>query len=147
LVDVPLEIAGALVMLVMVLLILLGVPVAIAMIAAGAFGIVSLSGMPVLVFTLRDYPFQSSASWSLSVLPMFILMGFVLYRSGLSEELFRSARLWLGRFPGGMAVATNASGAGMSAVSGSTMGISYAIGKVALPEMAKMGYNPKLATG
>lgn len=91
-------------------------------------------------------PFVAASSWSLSVLPMFIFMGLVMWRSGISGRVFETARAWVGQLPGGLAVATNLAGAGLAASSGSSLGISYALGRIAIPEMLRAGYKPSLAS-
>src|SRR5690606_19655182 len=120
---------------------------ALAMIVTAALGLWEIVGMPALVEAIESVSFHSAASWSLSVVPMFVLMGIVLWRTGLTAKVFYAARLWLGWMPGGLAVATNFSGAGLAAASGSTIGISYALGRMAIPDMLRAGYKPSLATG
>jgi tripartite ATP-independent transporter DctM subunit len=78
---------------------------------------------------------------------MFILMGAVAHNSGLSEALFKAARLWLSGLPGGLAVATNFASAGFAAASGSSVATAATMGRLAIPEMLKAGYAPSLATG
>lgn len=144
--DLPRELLGLLILALMLVLIMLGVPVAIAMASAATYGVFLSVGFRGLAFTLQEFPFRSSASWSLSVIPMFILMGFVVFRSGLSAQIYDAARAWLGGLPGGIAIATNFAGAGMAAASGSSIGISYALGHIAIPEMLRSGYDKRLAT-
>ncbi|MFC5338482.1 TRAP transporter large permease subunit [Leucobacter denitrificans] len=138
---------GTLLIVLMVLLLLCGLTTALAMIVTAALGLWEIVGMPALVEAIESVSFHSAASWSLSVVPMFVLMGIVLWRTGLTAKVFYAARLWLGGMPGGLAVATNFSGAGLAAASGSTIGISYALGRMAIPEMLRAGYKPSLATG
>ncbi|WP_344820149.1 TRAP transporter large permease subunit [Microbacterium soli] len=139
--------AGGLLIALMVLLLLCGLTTALAMIAAGGLGLWKLAGTSVVADAFESVPMHSAANWSLSVVPMFVLMGIVLWRTGLTGKVFYAARLWLGWMPGGLAVATNFSGAGLAAASGSTIGISYALGRMAIPEMLRAGYKPSLATG
>jgi C4-dicarboxylate transporter, DctM subunit len=138
---------GLVVILLMIALMLLKVPIAIGMSAAGLFGLFVLVGPSAVVGSLQDVVFSSFASWSLSVIPMFVLMGVALSKSGLMAGAYDTARKWLGRLPGGLAIATNFAGAGMAATSGSTIGITYAIGRVSIPEMIRSGYRPSLAMG
>ncbi|MFC7550466.1 TRAP transporter large permease [Plantactinospora sp. GCM10030261] len=138
---------GSVAMVLMLLLMALRVPVSISMIATGLLGIYVLAGERALTSSLRDYPFRTMGDWQLSVLPMFILMGLVMWRSGITAQVFRAAEKWLARLPGGLGVATNFAGAGMASVSGSTLGISYALGRIAIPEMLRAGYDKRLATG
>src|SRR5699024_2962474 len=78
---------------------------------------------------------------------MFILMGLILWRAGLTSDLYDVAKIWLSRLPGGLAVTTNVAGAGLGAASGSTMGIAYALGRIGIPEMLKEGYDKRIAVG
>ncbi|UNK46919.1 TRAP transporter large permease [Arthrobacter sulfonylureivorans] len=141
------EATGLLVILLTVILLLTGIPIAFAMSLSALLGLWKLGGWVMVDATFTENVFSSTASWSLSVLPMFILMGIALWRSGLTTGAYEAARQWLGKLPGGLAVGTNFAGAGLAAASGSTVGISYALGRVAIPEMMKAGYKPSLATG
>lgn len=144
--DLQSEVVGGLCVVLVLILLLMKVPVAIAMGAPGIFGIWHLSGLRPLAGSMRDLPYQSTASWSLSVLPMFIFMGLLLWRSGATERLYLAARQWTGWLPGGLAVGTNFAGAGLAAVSGSTLGVTYALGRIGIPEMLRAGYDRRLAT-
>lgn len=140
-------IVGFVIILLMMALMLFKIPIGIAMSATGIFGLYILVGPNVVVGTLKDIVFSSFASWSLSVLPMFVLMGVAMGKSGLMGGAYDCGRKWLSRLPGGLAVATNFTGAGMAATSGSTIGIVYALGRVSIPEMIRSGYKPSLAMG
>lgn len=139
--------SGIVALVLMLTLIFLGVPVGLTMMLAGALGIYSIVGFRAMNDALANLPYAAVASWSLTVLPMFILSGLLLWRSGLTSRLFEAARVWLNWLPGGLAVTTNFAGAGLAAVSGSTAGITYAIGRLSIPEMLKSGYHPRYATG
>lgn len=128
-------------------LLALRTPIGVALGLVSFAGISYLRGFSVAVGTLRTIPFEFAANWSLSAIPMFILMGAVAYHSGISSALFTAARLWLGWLPGGLAVATNFACAGFAAASGSSVATSAAMGRIAIPEMLKQGYDPGLATG
>lgn len=145
--DLPRLTVGLLVVVLMLGLMLLRVPIGIAFITASLLGLWKLAGMRAVAGGLEDVAFNAVTSWSLSVIPMFVLMGIALGKSGLTADAYVSARKWFGRLPGGLAVATNFAGAGLAAGSGSTIGISYAVGRVAIPEMIRAGYKPSLATG
>ncbi|MGY1914143.1 TRAP transporter large permease [Blastococcus sp. SYSU DS0973] len=140
------EVVGGLTALLMLLLLLMKMPVGIAMATAGLLGIWSLASLRQVGATLAKLPYDTTASWSLSVLPMFIFMGVMLWRSGVTERLYLAARHWFGFVPGGLAVATNVAGAGLGAVSGSSVAIAYSLGRVGIPEMLRAGYHPRLAT-
>lgn len=140
-------IVGLVVILISMALMLFKIPIGVAMIASSMLGIYILVGPRGLTGSLRETAYSSFASWSLSVIPMFILMGIAMGRSGLSDGAYDTARKWLGRMPGGLAISTNFAGAGLASTSGSTIGIAYAVGRVAVPEMLRSGYSPRLALG
>ncbi|MGP6173659.1 TRAP transporter large permease [Corynebacterium sp. A21] len=123
------------------------VPIAVAMGLAGLLGIWRISGSSVMERSLVDLPASNGASWSLSVIPMFIFMGLLLWKSGSTARIFDAARAWLNWLPGGLAITTNIAGAGLAAASGSTIGIAYAISRIGIPEMLKSGYDKRLAVG
>lgn len=131
----------------MLSLILVRVPVGIALGIPGVIGMFAVGGVPATVRILSELPFQSTASWSLSVLPMFILMGYVLWKAGITDSIYLAARSLLSWLPGGLAFTTNLAGAGLSTSSGSTLGITYAVGRVGLYEMRRVGYSKPLAAG
>lgn len=145
--DLPKQVIGILIVVLSIVLLLMGIPVGVAMLGAALLGLYSLSGMRVVKSTMEGVAYDATASWSLSVIPMFILMGMVMWKTGLTTSAFEAARRWLGWMPGGLAVATNFAGAALAASSGSTIGITYALGRVSIPEMLKSGYHPQLAVG
>ncbi|MGH6740904.1 MAG: TRAP transporter large permease subunit, partial [Bradyrhizobium sp.] len=132
---------------VLLVLLALRVPIGVALGGVSIAGIAYLRGLDVALGMLRSAPYDFLANWELSAIPMFILMGAVAHHSGISSALFNAARLWLGRLPGGLAVATNFACAGFAAASGSSVAAAAAMGKIAIPEMLKAGYAPSLATG
>lgn len=131
---------------VLVLLMAMRFPIGIAL------GLVSLAGMAILrgpsaaMAALAGLPFEFAASWSLSAVPMFLLMGAIAFHTGLTASLFSAARKWLSFLPGGLAVATNFASAGFAAVSGSSLATAAAMGRIAIPEMLRAKYEPGLAT-
>ena len=139
--------AGMLSLLLLLLLIAIGIPAAVAMVVSAAIGISAITSLDVLYSSITTIPYAVSASWELSVLPMFILMGLILWRSGITTTLYTAARHWLGWLPGGLAVTTNMAGAMLGAASGSTMAIAYALGRISIPEMLKERYDSRLAVG
>ena len=128
-------------------LIVLRMPVAYAMILTGGIGTMILSGPTVVLSQLKDLAFAQFSIYDLSVVPMFVLMGNIAARCGLSRDLFRAANAWLGRMRGGVAMAAVAACAGFGAVSGSSLATASTMGKVALPELRRYRYSPALATG
>jgi C4-dicarboxylate transporter DctM subunit len=129
------------------LLIAIRLPIGVVLGGIGVFGIVSLRGFDVGFGLIKDAPFEFGASWTLTAIPMFLLMGAVAHNSGISTALFKAARLWFGALPGGLAVATNLACAGFAAASGSSVATAAAMGRIAIPEMLRQGYEKGLATG
>ncbi|BCH22620.1 C4-dicarboxylate ABC transporter permease [Mesorhizobium sp. L-8-10] len=128
-------------------LIAVRVPIAYTMILVGFVGIILQSGPTVLMNQLKDLAYSQFSNYDLSVLPMFILMGGLASRCGLSRDLFRGANAWLGRFRGGVAMAAVAACGGFGAVCGSSTATASTMGQVALPELKRYNYSPALATG
>lgn len=131
-----------------ILLVLIGmrVPIGLALGAVSLVGLMMVRSTEAALGLFADLPFEFGANWSLSAVPMFLLMGSVAYHTGLTGSLFKAARLWLSGLPGGLAVATNFASAGFAAASGSSLATSAAMGRLAIPEMLKMRYDPALAT-
>ncbi|WP_229663148.1 TRAP transporter large permease [Microbacterium album] len=146
---VPLErqTIGVLAMVLSLLLLLLNVHVSIAFAVAGLVGLWPLGGWRAVQTTAESTVFASAASWQLSVIPMFILMGVILWKGGLTAAAFEAARIWFGRLPGGLAIATTVAGGGLAASSGSTIGIVQSLSRMAIPEMLRHGYSPAMASG
>jgi tripartite ATP-independent transporter DctM subunit len=128
-------------------LLLLRVPVWIALVLVGFFGNVIVGGRPAAFALAGTAPFDVASSYTLSVVPLFILMGEVASESRLSAELFNAARIILSGFRSGLATATIAASACFGAVSGSSLANAATMTRIALPEMRKAGYDPGLATG
>ncbi len=122
-------------------------PIAYAMIVVGAGGIVALDGWAILARQLETLAYGQFASYELSVVPMFVLMGFLATEAGLSRRLFRAANAWLGWMRGGVAMSAIAACAGFGAVCGSSLATATTMGQVALPELARLRYAGSLATG
>jgi C4-dicarboxylate transporter DctM subunit len=138
----------ALGLFVAVLLVLLatGAPVAVCMGLLGVIG-VGLFVSWNAVAKIASQAFESSGDFVLTVVPLFVLMGEVLARSGLGESLFRASRLWLRAVPGSSAVATVAACTAFSSVCGSSPVTAATVGAFAVPEMQRQGYHKGLALG
>jgi tripartite ATP-independent transporter DctM subunit len=122
-------------------------PIGITMAVVGFLGYSYLTNLEGAFGLLRSVPFATSSSYDLSVLPLFLLMGALVYNSGISNNLFYSAYQIVGRAPGGLAIATILGCAGFSSICGSTLATAAVMAKTALPEMKKYNYDPKLASG
>jgi tripartite ATP-independent transporter DctM subunit len=92
-------------------------------------------------------PHGHLASYTLLVLPLFIMMGFFAYHAGITRDLYWMARQWLGHLPGGLAIATIIGSAGFAAACGASTAAAAVMGRVALPELKRYGYDDKVSTG
>jgi tripartite ATP-independent transporter DctM subunit len=128
-------------------LLLLRVPVAVALGLVSFAGLWKVVGIKSAFSMLTTIPHEVIANWTLTSVPMFLLMGFICYYAKLTEGLFEVARLWLSRLPGGLAIASIGAGASFSAVTGSSIACAAAIGRIAVPEMVRRGYDKSLAAG
>lgn len=137
---------GVLVPLVGLVLIGLRVPIGLALATVAFAGLANVIGFDASISLVGRIPYEFAANWEFSAIPMFILMGSIAYHTGMTNSIYRAASLWLGSLPGGLAVATNMACAGFGAASGSTIATAVALGKIAIPEMLKYGYQPGLAT-
>ncbi len=131
---------------VLVFLLFAGVPVGIALAAIGFFGGVWVLGFDWALSLLKVEPYSTFSSYGLIVIPLFILMGNFAFHSGMSSDLYNAARSWFGRVRGGLSMATIAACAAFGAVCGSSTATAATMGKIALPEMKKHGYDDGLAT-
>jgi len=128
------------------LLIALRVPIGVALGVVSFAGIWSIIGLKPALSMLGRLPFEFSASWEFSAVPMFLLMGSIAFFSGMTASLYKAARLWLGGLPGGLAVATNFACALFGAACGSSLATVAAMGKIGIPEMRRYRYDVGLAT-
>jgi len=141
------NLVGGLGIIALIFLLFLGLHIGVALGVVGFVGLLYLIGMSGTLGVLTTVPFTSVASFLWTCIPLFILMGNFAAQSGVVADLFDATQKWFGRIPGGLCIATIAGCAGFGAVSGSSVATAGAIGKIALPEMAKYGYHPKLSTG
>jgi C4-dicarboxylate transporter, DctM subunit len=123
------------------------VPIAVSMFGAGALGYVVQNGWLPFANFLNTQAFARFASYDLSVIPLFILMGYFATKGGISKSLFEFAAAVMGRFKGGLAMASLLACASFGAISGSSVATAATITSVALPEMRRHGYSGRLATG
>ncbi|MGE3645339.1 MAG: TRAP transporter large permease [Beijerinckiaceae bacterium] len=130
-----------------IFLIAIRVPIAVALGGVALVGMAAVRNLDVALGLAKETPFNFAAHWSLTAIPMFLLMGTIAHNAGLSSALFNAARLWFGALPGGLAVAANLACAGFAAASGSSVATAAAMGRIAIPEMLKAGYDKGLATG
>ena len=144
----------------MLVLVLLGMRVAFAAGLAGLVGLVWIfwakfgydparfgKAVTVAVKTAGQVPHSKISSQALSLIPTFILIGYLAYYAGLTRALFEAAKRWLAWVPGGLAVSTVFATAGFAAVSGASVATSAVFARIAIPEMLKIGYDKRFAAG
>ncbi len=139
--------AGIASVIAIIVMIIFGVRVAYASGIAGLIGLVVLRGWDPGAGLAGFLAHSESSHYTLSVLPMFILIGYLAYYAGLTQGAFYAARCWFGWLPGGLAVATVFATAGFAAVSGASTATAAVFSRVAIPEMLKYGYDRSLAAG
>lgn len=132
---------------VLVFLIAIRMPIAYAMILVGGIGVTLLNGAAIFMSQLKTLAYGQFSIFDLSVVPMFVLMGALATRTGLSQDMFRAANAWLGWLRGGTAMAAIAACATFGAVCGSSLATASTMGRVALPELRRYKYSGALATG
>lgn len=137
--------AVALVGVVMALLLFLRMPVWLALAISGAVGLVSLRGTGFVTSALATAAFEQASAFTLTIIPMFILLGVFAVRAKTAEQVFTIARRGFRRIPGGLGISTVAACAGFAAVSGSSIGTAATMSKLSVAEMRRAGYPTSLA--
>ncbi|OLO37102.1 Neu5Ac permease [Alkalihalophilus pseudofirmus] len=138
---------GILVILFVFVLMFLRIPIAISMAIPASIGILYLRGWDTLLSALDTIVWTKSYSYTLTTIPLFVLMGQLIYQSGISSELYTAFRNWLSGFRGGLGMATIGSSAMFSAASGSSLATTGTIGVMASKEMLAAGYSKSLTGG
>ena len=128
-------------------LMVVGMPIAFAMLLAGLAGNAYMLSGGAATHLLATNVWEQFSSYGLSVIPLFVLMGQFAYRSGTTERLYDTAYKWVGQWPGGLAGTTIAASAGFSAICGSNSATTAMMGTIALPEMKRYRYDPALSAG
>jgi len=139
----------------LIVLVVLGVRVAFAAAFIGFIGLVAIfsqrlgfeKGLEVAIKIVGTVPHSKATTYALSLIPTFILIGYLAYYAGLTRALFEAAKRWLGWMPGGLAVATVFATAGFAAVSGASVATSAVFARIAIPEMLREGYDRRFAAG
>lgn len=129
------------------LLLFIGMPIAFALMFVGFVGVTYLSSVGAALPMVARTVYEVSAYFPYTVIPLFIVMGGFAGSSGMTKEMYSTFDKWLRRLPGGLGIATIGACAGFAAVSGSSVATAATMGTVALPEMKRFGYHPRLATG
>lgn len=133
--------------LLLVVLLLTGMPVSFSMLTAGFVGIVMVTSLETALGLAQTVPFREAAHYTLITIPMFVLMAEFITKGGLAKDIFTSMTVWSGRVPGGAIIATIGASAGLGAICGSSAAAASTMGRVAIPELKRLGYSPKLAVG
>ncbi len=142
----PLEICGVMIA-VLLALIALRMPIALAMGLVGAGGYAALAGFPPLAAYLKTAIVDKFMTYDLAVVPLFILMGQIATKTGMSRAIFAASNAWLGHFRGGLAMASVAGCAAFGSICGSSIATASTMAQVALPEMRRHGYSGALSAG
>ena len=129
------------------LLLAIGTPVAFAMGLAGTWGLWQFGGWEMVRGILSTAPLSSVNNYELLPIPMFLLMAELVLLSGVADSLFKAAAAWVGRVPGGLAMATALAGAAFGAICGTSTAAAATLSSTTLPSMIKQGYEPKMAAG
>ncbi|MBI1943346.1 MAG: TRAP transporter large permease [Betaproteobacteria bacterium] len=138
---------GAIGFVVLLVLLALRIPIAVAMIAVGMTGYVVIAGDVALLAYLKTAMYWQFSNFGLAIIPLFVLMGQFAAKAGMSTALFRAANVWLGHFRGGIAMAAIGGCAGFGCIAGSSLATAATMGQVALPELRRYNYSGALATG
>lgn len=141
------NIAGIIVVALLAFLLIVGAQIGVALGLVGLLGIALVIGPDAALAQLATVPFSTTNSFTLAVIPMFIFMGAFATHAGLTTDLYRAAYNWMGRLPGGLAIATTLASAAFGAASGSTVVNSAVFTRIAMPEMTRMGYDRRLSAG
>jgi len=131
----------------MMVLSFLRIPIAVVMGLIGFVGLWYLRGVNPSMASVTAVVFEAGFQYTLSVVPLFILMGNLISRAGMSQELFSAAYAWMGHWRGGLAMSTVVASAGFGSVCGSSIATAATMAKVCYPSMKEFGYSDALATG
>lgn len=129
------------------LLLVLRIPVAFSIFLAAAVGLWMVAGPDVMLGILQTTPVSSVAAYEFVTVPMFLLMAEFVIISGIADGIFRAAAAWVGRLPGGLAIATAMAGAGFGAISGSSTASAATLSATSIPAMLREKYEPRLSYG
>jgi tripartite ATP-independent transporter DctM subunit len=143
----PREIIGLIGLIAVLVMMSLRVPLALGFSLVGGIGVMVLKGFQPGIGMFGSTPFGWMSTYTMSVLPMFVLMGLLVAQTGLAERLFSAAQKWFGRLPGGLAIATLIVTAFFSAISGSAIAAAATMTSACYPQMKKHKYDSGLAAG
>jgi C4-dicarboxylate transporter DctM subunit len=129
------------------IMLVLRIPIGIVLLLAGSLGFSLIRGPTITLDTLGGRLFSVGSGYELSAIPLFLLMGHVASNGGITQDIYRAARAWLGHLKGSVVLATTVAAVGFAACSGSTTSSTAVFGRVAIPEMLRLKVNRKLAAG
>lgn len=141
------EVIGVIGIVIMFVCLAMGQYIGMAMALVGFLGLCQLVGVDAGINILGITPLAEGSSYTLSVIPLFVLMGQFAFVSGISTDIYKTVYAWMGRYRGGLAMATVIACAGFAAVCGSSLATGATMGMVAIPEMNKYKYDPRISTG
>jgi C4-dicarboxylate transporter, DctM subunit len=124
-----------------------GIPIGLAMALVGFIGYVVIAGVPAAVSQIQTVPFSTVASYDMTLLPLFVLMGEIAFFTGLIRGAYETLYKWLGHLPGGLAMATIGGCAAFAAICGSSVACASTMTSIAYPEMKRFNYDSRLSTG
>jgi tripartite ATP-independent transporter DctM subunit len=139
--------AGLIVMVLLLLALAAGIHIGVALGLGGLLGMYLAIGPDATWAQLATVPFSTTNSYTLAVIPLFLLMGSLATQAAITTDLYRAAYNWFGRLPGGLAIATTLASAAFGAASGSTVVNAAVFTRMAMPEMTRFGYDKRLSAG
>lgn len=138
---------GLVIIGILFVLLLVRIPIAFALAGAGILGLAWARPWPAVEYLLSTFAYSSIGNFAYVVLPLFLFMGHMAFSAGLSRQAFDAGQTWLGRIPGGLAAATVFGCAAFATICGSSVATASTMAKVAMPEMLRKGYAPRLVAG
>lgn len=139
--------SGLMMIALLALLLVIGMPIAMALALAGIVGLAADRPWGAIEFILSTFSFSSTSQYAYVVVPLFLFMGHMAFSAGLSRNAFDVGQQLLGRMHGGLAAATIFGSAAFSTICGSSVATAATMARVAVPEMLRLGYKPSLAAG
>jgi tripartite ATP-independent transporter DctM subunit len=147
LIQLSLPVIGVIGILVFLVFLMSGMPVAFGLILTSFVFIAHIRGFNISMNMLGAEPYTNTSAYSWSVIPFFVLMGYLAFYARFGEDLYYAANRWIGHFRGGLALATVAACTGMAAIVGDSVSCVATMSAIARPEMKKYGYDDRLTTG
>ena len=140
-------ITGIICLVLFFILVALGMPIGFSFATVGFLGFLVVRNLEAALNLLGTVPYTWGSTYAMIVIPLFVLMGQFAFHSGISQDLYTAGYKWIGRQPGGLALATTTACTGFAACTGSSLASAATMGVIAIPEMKRFNYDPRLATG